>query len=519
MSCTCDARLCSLVRVLHVQGHEEPLGSAKATRAYNLPSKYVLHTVGPTVPQPRSRQGGALSKPTQEQEEQLCSCYRSCLDLAARLPGPVRSVAFCCVSTGLFGFPQARAAELAIDTVSAWLRDHDHRVGRGGTGSSSIELVVFNVFKPEDENHYAQHLGRLLHLNATPTLPRAPVSTASLRSISATELTGLSLAKEWLRHADAVLIAGGAGLSAAAGLDYNSEAVFRRHFPAMHRRGFRCFYEFIGFRDWTPALQWGYLLSQVNLARFHWPKSSVYAKLRALARGVERRSESFAEQKEEVRHNTDDSGVTTVGDSAVESAEKQTAAASFVLTTNADGMFGQNDFPLERVFTAQGDYSRMQCLKPCSPEAVWPIKEFIDAALPYIDAQSQEITEPRVIPKCKRCQGPVMMNVRGGDWFLEGPHAAQRRAYQRWLAARLRQAKERGKLLVLLEIGVGFNTPSVIRFPMQELASTYDSVCKLIRINVARPEVPEDLEDQSAVGLSMEAEEAIDALLPSVALP
>ena len=113
------------------QGYAEPTGKAKITRAYNLPCKYVLHTVGPII------SGGV----TKEDEELLASCYRSCLELAKE--NDVKSVAFCCISTGEFHFPNDRAAEIAVQTV----REH----------KGEIE-VIFNVFKDTDYEIYRRLL-------------------------------------------------------------------------------------------------------------------------------------------------------------------------------------------------------------------------------------------------------------------------------------------------------------------------------------------------------------------------
>ncbi len=118
------------------QGNEEPTGQAKITPAYNLPCRYVIHTVGPIVQ-------GSL---TRRHEEQLASCYRSCLALAQE--NSCRSIAFCCISTGVFGFPQLRAAEIAVRTVKDWKTET----------KSDIE-VVFNVFKDEDYGFYRDLLG------------------------------------------------------------------------------------------------------------------------------------------------------------------------------------------------------------------------------------------------------------------------------------------------------------------------------------------------------------------------
>lgn len=122
--------------LMNEQGYDEPTGKAKITPAFNLPCRYVLHTVGPIV-------SGQL---TENHCRQLADCYRSCLELAAE--SKLKSIAFCCISTGEFHFPQKRAAEIAVKTVMDFLNTDD-----------SIEKVVFNVFKEEDYDIYRQILG------------------------------------------------------------------------------------------------------------------------------------------------------------------------------------------------------------------------------------------------------------------------------------------------------------------------------------------------------------------------
>lgn len=121
-------------RLMQAQGHLESTGRAKITDGYNLPARYVLHTVGPIV-----RDG----EPTPRQEQQLADCYRSCLALADA--HDLQSIAFCCISTGEFGFPQRRAAEIAVSTVRAYL---------DATSTTGINSVIFNVFKDEDLSIY-----------------------------------------------------------------------------------------------------------------------------------------------------------------------------------------------------------------------------------------------------------------------------------------------------------------------------------------------------------------------------
>ena len=121
-------------QLMEAQGHEEPTGRAKLTPAYNLPCRYVLHTVGPIVQ-------GAL---TEEHCALLRSSYQSCLALAAE--NGIGSVAFCCISTGVFGFPKAKAASIAVETVRSFRREHPMR-------------VIFNVFSDEDAAIYRSLLG------------------------------------------------------------------------------------------------------------------------------------------------------------------------------------------------------------------------------------------------------------------------------------------------------------------------------------------------------------------------
>lgn len=113
---------------------------ALITKAYNLPCRYVLHTVGPII---------ADGVPTREQEEQLANCYRNCLGLAES--NGCRSIAFCCISTGEFHFPNRRAAEIAVDVAHNWLH---------GTQAASLRTIIFKVFKDIDYDIYRELLAK-----------------------------------------------------------------------------------------------------------------------------------------------------------------------------------------------------------------------------------------------------------------------------------------------------------------------------------------------------------------------
>lgn len=121
--------------MMRAQGHEEETGKAKITKAYNLPCRYILHTVGPII-------GGPLTK---ADCELLKACYRSCLELASE--NHLESVAFCCISTGEFHFPNDKAAQIAVSTVKEFMQKE-----------TSVKKVVFNVFKDLDKEIYSRLL-------------------------------------------------------------------------------------------------------------------------------------------------------------------------------------------------------------------------------------------------------------------------------------------------------------------------------------------------------------------------
>lgn len=122
-------------RLMTAQGHSEPTGRAKLTQGYNLPARYVLHTVGPVV----------YGEVTAGDRAALAACYRACLTLTAE--HGLESVAFCCISTGEFHFPNREAAQIAVDTVAEFLQT-----------PSSIKKVIFNVFKDIDAQLYRELL-------------------------------------------------------------------------------------------------------------------------------------------------------------------------------------------------------------------------------------------------------------------------------------------------------------------------------------------------------------------------
>jgi NAD-dependent SIR2 family protein deacetylase len=272
----------------------------------------------------------------------------------------------------------------------------------------------------------------------------------------------------WIREADRVVIGAGSGLSAAGGLDFGDEEDFAARFPALVRRGLRAAYQMIGYSELSEAAFWGFWSVHVMQMRFADGRSPIYETLLRLVR------------------------------------EKD----CFVLTTNVDAMFVRNGFDPERVWSIQGDYAFLQCLRPCATE-VWPSAPPLQRALAAIDPVTQEVADPACVPRCNTCGGNVFMNVRGGDWFLEEPYEAQRERWRRWFGG-----IRCGERLLLLDIGSGFNTPSLVRWPMERLALR-DPVARIVRINLHHADLPRELGSRG-LSVAAGAREALAAIVAVV---
>ena len=128
------SRQMNQLRIKYGKDYEQPTAVPMLTDAYNLPAKKIIHIVGPIV----------QDKLTPELEKDLADCYRNTLDMC--LENDLKSVAFCCISTGVFHFPNKRAAQIAVSTVDSWLSQHP----------GAMERVIFNVFKDEDKEYYEE---------------------------------------------------------------------------------------------------------------------------------------------------------------------------------------------------------------------------------------------------------------------------------------------------------------------------------------------------------------------------
>ncbi|MEU1510768.1 NAD-dependent protein deacetylase of SIR2 family [Streptomyces sp. NPDC005811] len=250
--------------------------------------------------------------------------------------------------------------------------------------------------------------------------------------------------RAWLEESDRVLIAAGAGLSAAAGYDYGDTERFRELLPALHRLGLRSRY-LLGV-PLPEDMMWGYWAVHIDDIRYGAGPNPLYRRLRELVGDRDHR----------------------------------------VMTSNVDALFARNGFEADRVHTPQGDYGRLQCTVPCTRET-WSSRPFLDTILAAYDRETGRVSDPRALPRCPRCGADVFPNVRVGPEFVDDPYLPAGRRLVRWLD----EAPADSSLLVV-EIGAGFNTPGVIRRPMEHLVRRTPRA-RLVRINPGHPEVPSDL--------------------------
>lgn len=475
------------------------------TSAYHLPCHNVIHVTGPQI---------AVSSPScssrpvvvgRDDRALLAATYRNVLDAASALP-EIRMVAFPCISTGLFGFPQDQAADVALTAVRDWIDDfatHQRDGGDDGDGDGSpttgLDRIIFNVFTDTDLALYRQRLvptfsaaknrheyvtdgvdGHVIKADAAVLPPPSRSGPTTTTTTNSVRTKMLDLARVWIDDADAVLICAGAGMSVKEGeMVYTSPADFARHYPwfvANNRWGYRTSYETMGLAS-DPSVpstaKWALYAKHMDNMRWTFtPNSGYYDLLHKLVR----------DDKKDY----------------------------FVLTSNVDACFERSGFDPRRIYTPQGEWTYLQCTRPCSTDAVYEARPYLDAILPHISNDTGLIPE-RLVPSCPRCGSELFGNVRGGNWFLHHERwERQNAALQEWME-RYATGDRKNRKVVVLEIGAGFNTPTVTRFPIEAFVRELggrDSDGRegdgpgsrraaLIRINPSDGVVPEDLKAMS----------------------
>lgn len=260
--------------------------------------------------------------------------------------------------------------------------------------------------------------------------------------------TQLERAARALDEADCVLIGAGAGLSAAGGLNYQSPEVFQAWYPQFARLGYHTIWDAIT-HHWSPndlnrRQFWGFWATHIRRIRYDAGPGQPYLDL----------------------------------------AEWVGQKPHFVITTNVDSQFEKAGFDRERLFTPQGNYGLFQCAIPCHLD-LYDNREMIDRMLAHLDEAGLAIREEDV-PRCPQCGGYLERNLRSDNRFVERPHMAKRGAYVDFIQ------HSQGSNLLLLELGVGFNTPGIIRWPFERLTGQHGGAT-FVRINVDDAGVPAGL--------------------------
>ena len=226
--------------------------------------------------------------------------------------------------------------------------------------------------------------------------------------------------KNEISAADSIIIGAGAGLSTTAGFTYSGKRFEKYFSDFIAKYGFRNMYEGGFYPFESPEEYWAYWSRYIFINRYMDVDNGTYRRLFGLVKGRD----------------------------------------YFVLTTNVDHQFQKAGFDKERLFYTQGDYGLFQCSKPCCRET-WDNEDSVSA---MVDSQKDMKIPTELIPKCPRCGRPLTMNLRANDSFVEdgGWHRAARR-YEKFLRA------HEGRHILFLELGVGMNTPGIIKFPFRKM--------------------------------------------------
>lgn len=265
-------------------------------------------------------------------------------------------------------------------------------------------------------------------------------------------LDNIKRIKELINNADYILVGAGAGLSASGDINYLDKELAKKWFQEYKSLNLNSIVEIQSvFWDLTREnvlAYWGYWSRHVYNIRYKTEATKPYLDLYKLLK--------------DKKH--------------------------FIITTNVDGQFEKAGFKKENIFAPQGDYALFQCSKPCSNE-LYDNKEMINTMVQNIVDEFYIREED--IPICPKCGEFLVPNLRKDNSFVQDPHFKTFNAFNDFIR------KAKGKNLLLLELGVGYNTPVIIKYPFENIVLQYPKNTTLIRINLDDDNVPLEIKDKS----------------------
>jgi NAD-dependent SIR2 family protein deacetylase len=255
-------------------------------------------------------------------------------------------------------------------------------------------------------------------------------------------------AKNLIKQADYILIGAGAGLSTAAGLEYTGESFESNYKEYIDKYHFTDLYTATFYNFNTPEEKWAFWAKMIKLNRYNEKPLKLYEELFELVKDKEH----------------------------------------FVITTNADGQFEKAGFNKKDLFIVQGDYSLLQCEDGCHDKVYYNENDVNN----WLKNTDKDLKIPSgMVPKCPVCGKNMDMNLRKDSNFVQDENwYKQSKMYENFLG------KAKNKKILLIEIGVGFNTPGIIRFPFEQMVYSYPSTT-MIRINKDYPMVREEIRAKS----------------------
>lgn len=257
--------------------------------------------------------------------------------------------------------------------------------------------------------------------------------------------------EEKIRNAGKIILGIGAGLSAAGGLDYTDKELAKKWYPEYFSMGLHSISDIMGAHWFINRCKteqyWGFWAKHINHIRYEAEATKPYHDLMEIIKDKD----------------------------------------YFIITTNADSQVEKVGFAKDKIFAMQGNYCFFQCIEPCSDEVYYNEKMIKD-----MESNMPNPFEIRTedIPKCPRCGKLLVPNLHCDNTFVETPHWRNYPLYQSFVEG----CKD--KNVVLLELGVGYNTPSIIRYPFEGIAREYKNAF-LIRINNTCATIPKEISDKA----------------------